>query len=234
MLALIDGDILVYRVGFTTMEDPQWVAQARMDAMIRLILENLKTDAYRCFLTSSDHSNFRYDVHPEYKSNRVAKKPTHYHFLRDYLVNVHGAELVYGQEADDALAQAQTPDTCIASIDKDLLQCPGWHYNFVKLTLTEVTPVEGLRSLYRQILTGDPGDDVPGIYGIGPVKAGKLINHLNTELDMYNMVLAEYTKVFGERAWELLNRNANLLYIRKVEGVGWQNPSTITPAIVPA
>src|ERR1017187_9281820 len=122
MRALIDADILVYRVGFTTMDTPENIAMYRMDDMIGGILKFLNTNEYTCYLTSTDHSNFRYDIHPEYKANRKTTKPTHYDLLRDYLCNIHGAEVVYGQEADDALAQAQVrwydntssyPNTCI-------------------------------------------------------------------------------------------------------------------------
>ena len=90
------------------MTEPEGIAMYRMDAMIGSILEFLGTTQYKCFLTSTDKSNFRFDYYPEYKANRIQKKPTHYHLLRDFLINMHGAEVVYGQEADDALAQEQT------------------------------------------------------------------------------------------------------------------------------
>ncbi len=224
MIALIDADILVYRVGYTTLTDPENIAMARMDESIGKILEFLGTNDYRCYLTSSDHSNFRYDIHPEYKANRVQKKPTHYHLLRDFLLNCHGAEMVYGQEADDALAQAQTDDTVIVSIDKDLDQILGKHFNFVRGILYEVVPPDHLRSLYRSILSGDATDNIPGIRGIGKVYSSRMIDHLLTEREMYDKVLEEYTKAFKEDAERLLVRNASLLYIRTLEGRGWHVP----------
>lgn len=195
--------------------------------MIGKILEFLGTNEYNCYLTSTDHSNYRYGIYPEYKSNRSSTKPTHYHLLRDYLVNCHGAEVIYGQEADDALAQAQesiTP-TIIVSIDKDLDQIPGLHFNFVKGLLYEVSEVEALRSFYRSLLTGDRTDDIPGIPGIGPVRAGRIIDPLLTEKEMYGRILEEYQKAFKESASDLLTRNAALLYIRKKEGQGWVVPT---------
>jgi DNA polymerase I len=233
--ALIDSDILIYRVGYTTMEVPEGIAMARMDEMIGNILSFLGTNDYNCYLTSTDHSNYRYDIYPEYKANRSTTKPTHYHLLRDYLINNHGAEVIYGQEADDALAQAQIrwydksktyDNTCIVSIDKDLLQIPGTHFNFVKGLLSEVSALEALRCFYRQILTGDlPTDNIPGIRGLGPKTASKIIDHLNTERAMFEACMESYKKSFGESAKKLLDRNAQLLYIRTREGQGWVEPT---------
>lgn len=226
MKALLDLDILVYRVGFTTLETPEGIAMARMDEMIGNILSFLGTNDYQGFLTSTDHSNFRFDIYPEYKANRIAKKPTHYHLLRDYLINNHGAEVIYGQEADDALAQAQefiTP-TVICSIDKDLDQIPGMHFNFVKGLLYEVSPIEGFKSFYRSLLTGDRTDDIHGIVGIGTIRASKLIDHLTTERAMFETCVEAYKKSFEESAEKLLDRNAQLLYIRTKEGRGWVAP----------
>jgi 5'-3' exonuclease len=220
MLALLDTDLLVYRVGWTTLADPEEIAFYRMDEMIRGILEALQTTNYKAFLTSTDHSNFRYDIYPAYKATRKAEKPTHYHRLRDYLLETHGAELVTDQEADDALGIAQHEESCIVTIDKDLNQVPGWHYNFVKKDLYHVTPNEGLRYFYQQILMGDRIDNIPGIHGIGPVNAKRIIDECTTEREMYERVLREY----GGRTDEVL-RNAQLLKIRTIENEIWQPPT---------
>jgi hypothetical protein len=45
-------------------------------------------------------------------------------------------------------------EAIIVSIDKDFMQVPTWHYNFVKKVKKYVTPEEGLRFFYKQILTG--------------------------------------------------------------------------------
>ncbi len=259
MLALIDADLLVYRVGWTTLADPEEIAFYRMDEMIRGILEALQTAKYKAFITSTDHSNFRYDIYPEYKATRKTEKPTHYHRLRDYLLETKGAELVFDQEADDALGIAQTnganwkalimpcdrlmdkapsesvdrleevdsgfdaqspPPTCIVTIDKDLNQIPGWHYNFVKKDLYEVTPDEGLRYFYQQILMGDLIDNVPGIYGLGPVKSAAIVANCKSEKEMYDAVL----KIYKGDSEQVL-RNGRLLKIRTKEGELWQPPT---------
>ncbi len=225
MIALIDADLLVYRIGYTTVDAPEGIAIHRMDESIGAILNVLGTTEYRCFLTASGRSNFRYDIAPDYKAGRKVEKPTHYHLLRNYLVNMHGAEVIEGMEADDALGIAQTDDTVIVSIDKDMLQIPGMHFNFVKGTLHHVTPVEGLRSFYRSVLTGDRIDNISGIRGVGPVGAAKLIDHLETEQEMYQACVGAYSK--HKVPVEHLERNASLLKICTKEGERWQAPKPL-------
>jgi 5'-3' exonuclease len=196
--------------------------------MLRGIMEALQTTDYKAFLTATDKSNFRYDIYPAYKEGRKAEKPTHYHRLRDYLLETHGAELVLDQEADDALGIAQTPETCIVTIDKDLDQIPGKHYNFVKKDFYEVTPDQGLRYFYEQLLMGDRIDNIPGIYGIGPVNAKRIIAPCKDERDMYEVVLREYERAPLSRsakptAGEVLWRG-QLLKIRTREGELWEPP----------
>jgi 5'-3' exonuclease len=127
--------------------------------------------------------------------------------------------MVYGQEADDALGIAQTADTCIVSIDKDLLQIPGVHYHFVKKEFYNITPDQGLRHFYMQLLMGDRIDNIPGVYGIGPVNAKRILSKCNTEEEMYHAVVAAY----GGRTDEVL-RNGRLLKIRTREGEIWNPP----------
>jgi hypothetical protein len=117
---------------------------------------------------------------------------------------------------------------CIVSIDKDLLQIPGMHFNFVRGTLYLINELDGLRCFYRQILTGDlPTDNIPGIYGLGSKTASKMIDHLTTERSMFETCLEAYKKTFKESAEKLLDRNAQLLYIRTREGRGWVVPSGV-------
>jgi 5'-3' exonuclease len=78
------------------------------------------------------------------------------------------------------------------SIDKDLLQVPGMHYNWVRDEKILVTPEVGLRKLYQQVLTGDGTDNIPGIYGIGDVKARKLIAACADELEMLALTGGEW------------------------------------------
>ncbi|MDD9816698.1 MAG: hypothetical protein OXU61_00955, partial [Gammaproteobacteria bacterium] len=63
----------------------------------------------------------------------------------------------------------------IAGIDKDLKQIPGNHYNFNKQLHEFVDDDNANLNLMLQCLTGDTSDNIPGIKGIGPAKAGKIL-----------------------------------------------------------
>jgi 5'-3' exonuclease len=214
--------------------------------MIRGIQEALQTKDYKAFLSASG-PHYRHEIYPAYKANRKAEKPTHYHRLRDYLLETHGAELVLDQEADDALGIEQTHQMndydghpveggttgyagypCIVTIDKDLDQIPGWHYNFVKKEKYWVTPDYGLRYFYEQILQGDRIDNIPGLYGIGPVKARALLAACKTEREMYDVVLREYERApiarSGATSEAAVLLRGRLLKIRTKEGELWQPP----------
>ena len=134
------------------------VAAYEMDKYIRdKILGVLNESTYEVYLTSQEKNNFRYAIYPEYKAGR-SRKPVHYLALREHLVRQHSAVVVEGEEADDRLGIRATllsdgpNEPVIASIDKDLKQIPCWHFNFVKNELVKVTPWEGLKWFYHQLL----------------------------------------------------------------------------------
>jgi DNA polymerase-1 len=73
----------------------------------------------------------------------------------------------------------------ICSIDKDMMQIPGRHYNWNTQRRTMQTVNEANYFFYRQILTGDPGDGYTGIPGCGPVKADKILEGLDLSHEAY-------------------------------------------------
>jgi 5'-3' exonuclease len=214
-IALVDADVLVYRIGFTTEEVDSNIAIWRLKTTLEDIVDATEADAYRCFLTSEDKSNYRFDIDPLYKSNRKAEKPRHYHALRSHLITQHQAEVVFGMEADDRLGIEQQEDTILCSIDKDMKQIPGKHYNFVKKEFFEVTPVEALQFFYKQILMGDTADFIEGIRGIGPKKADKIIAPFLTEQEMFDAVMAVYKKHYPEDAFTRVVKAGQLLKIKQ-------------------
>jgi hypothetical protein len=208
--ALIDADILIYRIGFATNEESESTAINTMASFLEdiLLIDLPQVQTWELFLTGKN--NFRMDVATTapYKGNRTADKPIHYHLLRDYLVSSWGAHVVDGMEADDMLAIRLTElgdDAVLVSLDKDLDQVPGWHYNFVKKTTYCITPDEGLLNFYKQFLIGDAVDNIKGAHGIGPKKAQKLLED-KTEKEMWDIVV-EHLGI--EHATE----NGHLLYM---------------------
>jgi 5'-3' exonuclease len=198
--ALIDADILVYRIGFTTENEDIEIAKWRMNDLIQKILADTQATSYTCYLTASnDDTAFRRKVYPEYKLNRKAPKPVHYKALREFLIEEYEAVLCSCIEADDALGIAQTAiakangKSIIVSIDKDLDCVPGLHYNFVKENLYCVTNWQAAYNFYRQCLTGDTADNVKGIAGIGPKKAEKILEGAVEEEELFQKVREAYS-----------------------------------------
>jgi hypothetical protein len=81
--------------------------------------------------------NFRHSIatRASYKGNRAGSvPPKHLSAIRSHLVTKWNAVLSAGEEADDLIGIAMTaePDSVSCSIDKDLLQLPGRHYDFFK------------------------------------------------------------------------------------------------------
>lgn len=179
----------------------------------------------RHYLTSNDRSNFRFLVDPEYKSSRKAtQKPASYPILRDYLIS-QDAEVVSGAEAEDmvAIVAGELPidHTVICSMDKDMLQVPGWHFVIGKVGEYQRRPFfvtkKGTMCLERtgggainlfatgdymlafQLLHGDSTDDIPPLEkGWGPKKCFDLLHTLDCPFDA---VYIEYRKVY-KNGWK--------------------------------
>ena len=209
-VAIIDADILVYRFGFATNNDSEDKAIRTMAGFLEdLVMVDLPYCS-RWTLHLTGKGNFRDDiaVTAPYKGNRKSEKPVHYNLLRDYLVYAWDATIWQGFEADDAIAIEATElkgDGVIVSLDKDLDQVVGWHYNFVKGLLYYVDQETASLNFYKQFLTGDAVDNIKGVHGIGPKKAQKLLEG-KTEAEMWEVIV----DLLGyERAIE----NGHLLYM---------------------
>ena len=115
-----------------------------------------------------------------------------------------------------------------------MMQLQGWNFNFVKNKWTYNTKKSGNKFFYTQILTGDSADNIKGIHRTGPVKAGKILEGLTTEQELYDACVQSYT-VSGEAlsvnpedrydwATERVLENARLLWLRRYEGQMWGPP----------
>lgn len=222
-LALVDADVLVYRVAFASEDEEEELCFARAkELLFEIVYTELNCNDYKAYLTGS--GNFRYMVATTapYKGNRKdTARPKHYEALRAYLQRL-GAEVIEGQEADDAIAieASKEPGTSwIVSIDKDFDQVPGWHYNFVRKEKYYVSEEEGIRSFYTQILTGDRVDNIIGIKGIGPVKAEKILADCKTEREYYDACVKAY-----DGNIERVTENGVLLWLRRYPNQLWQPP----------
>lgn len=222
--ALIDGDILTYRIGFASENESESIAIARCSEFLEdMLLDNNFTE-YQGWLTGSTNYRTEIAVTAPYKGNRKAAKPKHYQLLRDYMRDAWAFTITEGYEADDAIGIAasayQYGEFCICSIDKDLDMIAGNHYNFVKQIHYEVNEEEAIRNFYKQMLTGDRVDNIVGIKGIGPVKAERLLKECKSENEMYLAILEAYEGNQGR-----VLENGRLLWIQRQPNQMWQPPS---------
>lgn len=177
--ALIDADIMLYRAAWKHEGDELENAFETIDAMFEHIFYVTKCANYIGFLTGK--GNFRKDLAKTkvYKGNRKdVPMPEHFDSIREYLTETWLCEVVEGLEADDALgiSQTQMDDTIICSIDKDLLQIKGLHYNWNKGEIIKVSEDDAWYKLYQQTLAGDPTDNIAGIPRVGEKKAIKILS----------------------------------------------------------
>lgn len=223
MKALIDGDILVYRIGFASENETESIAIARCSEFIEdLILFN-GFGEYQGYLTGKRNFRNEIAVTAPYKGNRKSAKPKHYQLLRDYMESAWSFTMIEDQEADDAIGIAayemEVGEYCICSIDKDLDMLRGDHYNFVKDERYFITEEEGIKNFYKQLLMGDRVDNIIGIKGIGTVKAERLLKECKNENEMYLAILEAYDGN-AERVLE----NGRLLWIRRKPNQIWTPP----------
>lgn len=225
MIALIDADVVAYRIAFGCQDEPEKVAIAKVSEFLEeLVFTYTDVDDCEGYLTGKQ--NYRFDIAKTapYKGTRVSEKPKHLGIIRQYMIDAWAFSVQEYQEADDAIGiraySLGEEDYVICSIDKDLDNIRGKHYNFVKNEHYNITEEVAIKNFYRQVLTGDRVDNVPGLAGIGPKKADKILKDCSTEEDLYKAVLEAY-----DGNVELMTEMAQLLWIRRKEGELWQPPA---------
>lgn len=206
-------------------QNRQEIALLRVDKLMRDLLANTEVDSYNAFLTGKD--NFRKKVNPNYKANRKDKEPPRFlQQCRQFLVEEWKAVVSDKCEADDLLGINQAESTIIATLDKDLDTVAGQHFNWLKNTLYNVAPLDAIKHFYKQMLIGDRSDNIFGVDGIGPVKASKLIDVLDTEDEMIDVVARLYNDP------KRFIMNAQCLWIMQNEGETWVNRVSTLPNLL--
>lgn len=192
-----------YTVQAKLVVEPPENAIQILNTIIKYQLTDKLNTPCEFYLTGKD--NFRHEIATiqPYKGNRDPfAKPRHYQLLRDYLVSRFNAQIVNGIEADDAVAIRATElgkEAIIVSNDKDLDMVPGIHYNWVKGERYEITERQGYINFYRQFLTGDRTDHIPGLPGVGEVKAERLIAGCTKPESLWGAVYRAYFDHYGHR-----------------------------------
>ena len=230
---LIDADSIVYGACFACKEDEP-VANALHTiklTMERIIDEFSRGLEYKTFLTGSNNYRFQIATLNPYKGNRKQEKPIWYKEAREYLQYAWAAKIIDGMEADDAISIEQWANkdrsTCIVTIDKDLKNTPGWHYNWRTKEHFYVDNTEAWRNFYRQMIVGDRTDNILTLKGLGDKAADKALNHVQDVNQMRKIVEGLY-KEHGPKTWpgkdwrECMRECGQLLWMQREEGVLWE------------
>ena len=242
MIPLIDADILLYEIGFAAQQKTEeGLILKSVEEVNEMVDERIKEICAAVYATAppklfiTGKGNFRHAVAKsrEYKGNRKQIKPHYYSYLKAYLQAQWGAVVVDGMEADDALCIEQTKrlaqkDTIICSRDKDLKQCPGYHYTWECGRQGSWGP-KWVDEPGMLVLRGPKKLTGTGLQGCGPIRAFNILDGATTEAEMYERVLEAYTNKYGEEAEERLYEQAQLAYmIRGVDDEGnpvfWDKP----------
>jgi 5'-3' exonuclease len=173
-------------------------------------------------------NNFRKEIDPQYKANRK-KQNRWISELRDYLIEYWNNSFAHDEyEADDLIYYnsqlLSVNDYIICSIDKDLKQIEGLHYDYYRLKrydengeefkirkgfiYMDQTDCENL--LCELFLVGDSCDNIKGVKGIGKAKASKIIESKSTSYGKFKAICEAY-KNESEFWKEKLRMNYKLL-----------------------
>tara|TARA_R100000030_G_scaffold93731_1_gene80066 strand:+ start:215 stop:1015 length:801 start_codon:yes stop_codon:yes gene_type:complete len=210
-IAIVDADsLLYYEMGKETLEE----AMTGIDQRIEDILEKTNAKYLIGFLTLGKCFRYNYAKSKPYKHNRPGGlKPPIFYALKVYVQQKWLFRGVKGLEADDCVGIArdqfyksafykeecskESMDVIICSPDKDVLQqLPGKHYNYQKSEFWETSPELARDFLWKQVLMGDSTDGIPGIPGLGPKTADKIIYNMPKSMSHHQIVLSQYLAHF--------------------------------------
>lgn len=191
------------------------------DRQIQDLKERYETEDVVLYFTGT--SNFRKKVDPEYKGNRVKRKPAGYKRLLTYAFDSYTCKRIDCLEADDLLGldcHQSSENFVVVSPDKDMKSIACRLFNGEEEI--EVTSEAADRQFHLQCLTGDVVDGYKGIPGIGPKSAEKI---LSQEGEPWTLIVQAYEKA-GLTEEDAL-RNARLARILRPGEFDFENNEPI-------
>jgi len=192
---------------------------------------------------------FRHELYPAYKANRVAMPESlvqQMGIIGETLDDMNVPRIVVdGVEADDVIATLATrwknrADVRIVTGDKDLLQIVGGRVSVIRPARGRILEDDmGSDAVHEKLgvhpaqvidylaLTGDSSDNVPGVRGIGPRTAVKLLDAWNTLGGVYEHIdevrppgVARKLKADRDNAWlsrELITLRCDVPVVARLE-----------------
>lgn len=241
----IDGDMLAYYCAGNDDVDTG-IARSSLMGKIEAGMRAAKAQTARIVLTSeASHKGYRYAVASvkPYQQQRAGKvKPRNWRFLRDFMTEgrlPHELIVTDIAEADDELARLARlpgPTPILMSNDKDLRMVPGWHLTWTDHILINVNSFlvdsrdkeYGEYWFWKQMITGDPVDTIPGLPGqyytnakgerkvrkLGEVGAGLILQGVRSTEAAVKVVREAYENWYGDEALVHMLEQASLLWMR--------------------
>lgn len=215
---IIDGDFIPYTASgiYQYNNISEWDALQIVDTIIDTITSNSTCKRY-LIVVSSPKPDFRKKEYPHYKQNREnQEKPTLFLQAKDYFFSKYNPLIVENVEADDVCCSFHTQydDTILCSPDKDLLQCPGYHYNIKTKEIIYIDDIGELKliqkakkkklyssgqyKIWHQMISGDSVDNIKGLPRYGDVKSYNLLSKCKNPEQMRRVVVDEYYSVYQD------------------------------------
>lgn len=219
--AVIDGDVLLHMSIWNSpdLED----ALESLEIHFEGVMEGSWSQDY--VMAFGGPNNFRDVLYSEYKksTSRAKSKSTRPEWFGDLKSEAtslyENSVICDGYEADDMVRIWATEldkwekDFIVCSVDKDLDCIPGKHYNPRKSDIYWVSPKYSEMFYWKQLLMGDTVDNIPGVEGIGPKKAEKLIEDCETRKDYERVVFNTYNDKYPEDGFDRMLLNGKLLHM---------------------
>ena len=186
-LLIVDFDPIVYRAASAAEEELDFTPEItivtgnfrRGKQIVEQEIENLYTkfETHRSIFFLTSPVNFRKEVEPSYKGNRIKRKPCGFKKLKEWAKGQFHCVEQEGLEADDLIGIEVTlgkhDNFVLCSPDKDMEQFPVRIWNN-RQEFTQ-SPEKATLKRWMQALTGDQTDGYSGCPGVGPVKAEKIL-----------------------------------------------------------
>ncbi|MFP4034562.1 MAG: DNA polymerase I [Desulfovermiculus sp.] len=198
-LYLIDGSSFLYRAyyAFPDLSRSDGFPTNALFITLRTLLKVIKKEhpEQACFVLDGKGPSFRQEIMPSYKAQRQKMPEPLGQQIEPLLQGVQllgfPVQVAEGAEADDVIAtlcarSKKDRPVVIVGSDKDLRQCldasvvlwdPGQRTERL-ITLQDFKQDEGLSPEQwpdYQALVGDSSDNIPGVPGVGPKTAKKLL-----------------------------------------------------------
>jgi len=239
-LYLLDGYSVIYRSYFGFIRNP--IINSRKENISAIFgFFNTLFSFYRKFhpnrffvVMDSITPTFRHEMYDQYKANRDKTSQDLHDQVQPIidLLKAMGLPVISldGYEADDlmgALARSEEDEgneAYIISGDKDLLQLVSEKIfilkpdkgQFIKMGVEDVKEDRGVapsQIIDYLALIGDTADNIPGVAGIGPKTAVKLLEEFETLENLYENV--ESIKATGQRT-KLIENRENAFFSKKL------------------